>query len=685
MDKLRTLVCIGFVSLLLAACNSSTNPGDGGEIPTIIPDFTIDANPGRVLLFQGGNAEVVTVTVDREDFDGAIELSLRALPEEVDAFISDPGRGSEGQITLEASSTAPVGDYQVAIIATSAASEDVVETELVLRIRPADGGTTGTSITGVVQTANAQIGIDASSTSSGIETLGVIQSDTFSTPYVPGQILVEYVEPQEELLTQAALEQREEITLELQGTYGLTLLDAGLPGEPALLGLPENVSVLEAAAQLQADPRVKYAEPNYYLYTTAIPGDPQLDQQWALAAAGVPVAWEVETGSSNRVVVAVIDSGFDLNHEDLKGTFVPGWDFCPVASGSCPGANDNRGDNNPTFGTPDNLHGTHVAGIVGAIGNNARGIAGVAYGNNVKILPVKIFNDQGGGATSHTFTRGIRWSVGMSVSGASANQNPARIINLSVGGFFDSNIIQSAVDDARNRGAVVIAATGNNGIDAVMAPASASGVIGVGSINQSFRRSCFSNYGTGLDIVAPGGDGPVPLRNSPGQPVPSPNCSPPIQAVYSTVPQSTYTGLAGTSMATPMVSGVAALLLSQNPNLSPAQLEDRLLSSAYFDASYMTKSQYGNGILRADLALGLPGPGDSVSVTAQGNTTSTTRLDTVTLNLQGSSSLFTLDSLVPDTYVIEADVTGTRRALSGQETVSVQEGETENVIIELTP
>ena len=684
MKQIRVLLYLGFVCLLLTACNNSTNPGDDGGIPIVVPDFTIDIEPGRVLVFQGGTSEVVTVTVEREGFfTGPIELSVRGLPPGVGALISDPGTGSVGEIVLEVSDTTPVDDYALEVIAASPVSEDVVETELVLRVRPADGDAIGTAITGVVQTANATIGVNASSVSSSIESLGVISPETFSTPYVPGQILVEYAEPEGQFLTQAALEQREETTLALQTAYSLTVLDAGLPGEPVLLGLPERLSVPEAIAQLQTDPRVKYAEPNYYLYTAAPPNDPYLNRQWALAAAGVPVAWQVETGTGNRVVVAVLDSGFDLNHEDLTRRFLPGIDFCPVASGSCPGQDDTRNDADPTFGSPDNFHGTHVAGIIAALGNNATGIAGVAFGDSIKILPVKIFNDQGAGATSFTFTRGIRWSVGLPVSNAPTNPNPARIINLSVGGFFDSDIIRSAVADARKRGAIVIAAAGNNGINGVMAPASAPGVIGVGSVNQSFRRSCFSNYGTGLDIVAPGGDGPA--LSSPRQPSPSPNCNPPAQAVYSTVPQSDYRGLAGTSMATPMVSGVAALLLSQRPNLSLEQLEERLLASAYFDDTYMSTSQYGSGILRADLALGLPGPGDSVSITAEGASTDTTRVDTVVLDLYGSSSRFVLDSLVPDTYLVAASATGTRGALSGQEQVSVQEGETESVVIKLAP
>ena len=383
---------------------------------------------------------------------------------------------------------------------------------------------------------------------------------------------------------------------------------------------------------------------------------------------GLPVAWQVE-GGDNPVIIAVLDSGFDLSHEDLAERFLPGYDFCALATGSC---SDAPSDPDPSYNNLENDHGTLVAGVAGAVGNNRRGGAGVAYGDNIKLLPIKLFNDSGVQATTQTFVQSIRWAVGLSVgNGVPRNRNPAQIINLSLGADFNSAIVQSAIDEVRGRGAVVIAATGNLGrggaAGGIFSPAAAEGVIAVGSINRNFKRSCLSNYGVGtingpgtVDIVAPGGEVPIPTIN----------CDQGSYGLLSTAPGNRYEYAAGTSFAAPMVAGAAALILSREPNLSVAQVEERLLSGAYL-SSAMNRNEYGRGVLRVERSLGLAGPGDQVSVTASGESVSDGDLATVTLDLYGGSSAFSLEDLAAGRYRVEASADG----LAGEQILSLGEGE----------
>ncbi|ADI15282.1 S8 family serine peptidase [Truepera radiovictrix] len=428
--------------------------------------------------------------------------------------------------------------------------------------------------------------------------------------FVPGRLLVRYRDGdqgdlgrapigrglgQPPLTAQARLQG---LARDVQRDYGLQpLAGAGAPqvGVPDLVAVPEGADVLELAERLSADPRVAYAEPDYYLYplgltSAALPNDPLLHEQWHLLDFGLPQAWALETGKSD-IVLAVLDSGVDLAHEDLAGRILPGCDVY-------------NEDNDPSPGSPAQLganqrHGTHVAGIALASGDNGVGVAGVAY-TGVRLLPVKVFDDSGRD-TQRTATsvvaRAIRWSAGLSVEGMNRNPNPAHIINLSLGGRGTVQTLNDAVADARRAGTLVIAASGNSeSDDAIYAPANAPGAIAVGSVDQSGRRSYFSNYsraGRSVDLMAPGGMG----NNACGAIFST------LSPAYEGATESAYGCEQGTSMAAPFVAGVAALVWSQNPELSRAEVEARLLSSTLF-TDEMNPAEYGAGILCADRALG---------------------------------------------------------------------------------
>jgi thermitase len=262
-------------------------------------------------------------------------------------------------------------------------------------------------------------------------------------------------------------------------------------------------------------PNVEYAEPNYYYHAFWTPNDPAFaTQQWGPQKIQAPAAWDVTRGSSS-VRVAVVDTGVQANHPDLAGKVVNGWDFVE---------ND---------GTPQdaNGHGTHVAGIAAAVTNNGVGIAGVAP--NVQILAVRVLDANGSG-TLDAVAAGIQYAA----------DNGAKVINLSLGGSVGSTTLQNAVNYAWNKGVVVVAAAGNSGSSAPSYPAYYTNAIAVASTTSSDTKSSFSNWGSWVDVAAPG------------------------SSIYSTYAGSTYATLSGTSMATPHVAGLAGLLASQGRTAS---------------------------------------------------------------------------------------------------------------------
>ncbi|HEX7004897.1 MAG TPA: S8 family serine peptidase [Trueperaceae bacterium] len=451
----------------------------------------------------------------------------------------------------------------------------------------------------------------------------VLRAPAPENAYVPGEVLV----------------------VRRSGSERLSALDLGSRRPaPELVELGPLEGVPSAINRLSRDPEVELASPNYYIYPTALPNDPYLPQQWSLPSAGIPVTWG-EPGE-NQVVVAVVDSGFDLDHEDLEGVFLPGYDFC--GNSDCSAT-----DSDPSNGSAGNWHGTHVAGVVAAVGDNGLGVKGVADSRSVRILPVKIFNDEGGGANTQVLIEGLRWAAGLPVDGVPVNAQPARVINLSLAGDFSSEILQATIDEVRAAGALVVASTGNAGVDRVMSPAAAAGVVAVGSINSDFERSCFSNYGVGsngpggVDILAPGGEADgsiVPCGISPYE----------VEGLMSSIPGDAYGSAVGTSMAAPMVSAAAALILSHEPELSVAELERRLLDSAYFDPDSMNEAEYGAGVLRADRALGYLGPGDSVVIELTETSSGAGRQLPLTLGVAPGGAEFSFDGIAPGRYQLRA-------------------------------
>jgi serine protease len=392
--------------------------------------------------------------------------------------------------------------------------------------------------------------------------------------------------------------------------------------------IDRKVSLDEAralAAELMArDPDVEYAEPDRMMTALMTPNDSRYAEQWdyfeTTGGMRVPAAWDKSTGTG--IKVAVIDTGY-RPHADLSGQILQGYDFISDTAVANDGGGRDTDASDPGdwivanecgAGSPaqnSSWHGTHVAGTIAALTNNASGVAGIAY--NAKIVPARVLGKCGGYTSD--IADAITWASGGTVSGVPANANKAQVINMSLGGGGACDTTtQNAINGARSRGTVVIVAAGNEAQDASnSSPANCSGVVVVAATNRSGGRASYSNFGSIVDVAAPGGD------SGTGNGILS------TLNTGTTSPGSdTYASYMGTSMATPHVVAVAALMLAKNPALTPDDIEAKLKSSARaFPASC---SGCGAGIVDASAAVDAAtggGGGTTQAEVESNNTTGT--------------------------------------------------------------
>lgn len=364
-----------------------------------------------------------------------------------------------------------------------------------------------------------------------------------------------------------------------------------------------NTELSDFIKTLAANPQVEYVEEDRLMQAFLTPTDTRYAEQWhyyeSTGGLNLPAAWDITNGSG--VTVAVLDTGY-RPHPDLAANIVGGYDFI---SDSFVGNDGNARDSNPqdpgdwsTAGQcgagigarSSSWHGTHVAGTIAAVTNNSNGVAGVAYG--ARVVPVRVLG-RCGGYTSD-IADAIVWASGGTVSGVPANANAARVISLSLGGGGAcGTTTQSAINSARSRGTVVVVAAGNSNANASgTSPANCSGVITVASTNRNGGRAYYSNFGAVVDVAAPGGDTQSGTANG---------VLSTLNSGTTTPGSDTYAFYQGTSMATPHVSGVVALMLSRNSALSPDEVESRLKSSTR--AFPGTCNQCGTGIVNALAAV----------------------------------------------------------------------------------
>ena len=338
-------------------------------------------------------------------------------------------------------------------------------------------------------------------------------------------------------------------------------------------------------AMLMSDPSVEFVEENRLYRPMQIPNDPQYNQQWhyheSVGGAGTEGAW-AQGITGQGTVVAVLDTGY-RPHADLAGNLLPGYDMISdpfigndgngrdsdardpgdwVSAGAC-------GNGYPAQNQNSSWHGTHVAGTIAAVGNNNQGVAGVAY--DAQVVPVRVLGRCGG--TTADIADGILWAAGASVPGVPLNQNPADVINMSLGGQGGcQSVTQQAINSARSNGSVVVVAAGNSNANANnFSPGNCNGVVNVAATNRDGGRSYYSNFGSAVTLAAPGGA--QSYANDPEGILSTLNSG-------STTPGSdTYSFSQGTSMAAPHVAGVAALVKQVIPDASADEVANILTQS----------------------------------------------------------------------------------------------------------
>ncbi|PJN89253.1 S8 family peptidase [Bacillus sp. mrc49] len=316
--------------------------------------------------------------------------------------------------------------------------------------------------------------------------------------------------------------------------------------------VPKGQTTDKLIEKLEKRKNVEYAEPNYLFKKMEMPNDPAFIDQWHHKNLGTEAAW-VKSMGSKEMIVAIIDDGIDRKHPDLTGKIVNAYDTV----------------RNRKNILPEGQHGTHIAGIIAGSANNNIGGAGVAP--NVKLMPINVF--EGDYADTADIIKAIHYAI----------EKKAKIINMSLGVNMYSEALNKAVQEAAKKGILIAAAAGNEGdmgkkVQRVY-PAAYSNVISVAATDEKDKRPYYSNYDSTVDIAAPGDE------------------------ILSTLPHGKYGWMSGTSMATPMVAGVAALIWSNEPKLNKTEVEYRLYDSAKDLGTKGKDIYYGNGRVNAKKAL----------------------------------------------------------------------------------
>ena len=376
-----------------------------------------------------------------------------------------------------------------------------------------------------------------------------------------------------------------------------------------LYKLSSTKNVLKTVDEYNEYKIIEWSEPNYIMQLTADfkPNDPLYDEQWGHRKVNMEPAWDT-LNSTTTIKVAVIDSGIIPNHEDLSSnvSYSQGKDFID-------------GDNEPTDENADYSHGTHVTGIIGAVRDNKIGVTGVY--KDINIIPIRIFDESGKTQTATDIAKAINYAIDQNVD----------IINMSFGGN-NSLTMHEPIKNAYNEGIILVASSGNYGDNEVLYPARFPETIAVGATDINNNIANYSNEGENLDLVAPGGS----------------------ESTYGILSTSgdnqKYIEMIGTSMATPYVSGVAALLLADG--VSPSNIRHRLTSTAVDLGPTGKDSTYGYGLVDAYGALNnkqLKRPYVFAAVKENGSIKIKSEFITIDKN-----NTYTLNEIVDDEVIVVA-------------------------------
>jgi subtilisin family serine protease len=609
----------GAAALIVAGEGNGQTAGPQGRV-AIPPSVTItdgDNNPvaGIAVGFQvtagGGVVEPSAVSTNSSGVATVTSWTLGAAP---------------GPNTLTATAGAVPGS---SVVFTATATSDVA------------------SITGTITTSNALL----ARSQAGIGTA------RFRNPGLPGSVLLQAHDFRSHRFRQPARYTPDELIVRYRpsaigapamgssalasGSQGAAISGAirshiaahmsasasGLKGvSPAIMAarirVPNPADIANVAAMLRSDPAVATVERNGLVWreaaTMRLPtlssNDPfYAEQAWHYGMIDLPEAWAITTGSAS-VLVAVVDDGIRFDHPGIAANLTrDGYDFVSnnvstCSSGDVGRSGDGDGyDPDPTIpgvcpgdGGPGMVggHGLHVAGTIGAVGNDGLGVSGVNW--TVRIRPVRVLAIDGSG-TDYDVAQGILYAAGLPADNGAGGTvkalTGAKVINLSLGGPDPTNLVHDAIIAATKEGALVVAGAGNNATADPSYPAAFPEVLSVSAVGPDRELASYSSFGSTIDIAAPGGD----FADGQDQDDPSFGVLSLIWAFNAGMPG--YAFAHGTSMATPHVAGVAALLLAQNPSLSVSQLRSRLTDYAVDVGSSGRDNRYGAGIVNARNSL----------------------------------------------------------------------------------
>jgi len=374
---------------------------------------------------------------------------------------------------------------------------------------------------------------------------------------------------------------------------GSQALASSLPrGAPTDPETTRKLETLLAAKALRQRPDVASADPNYIHKPLFVPNDPLYAQQWHYPLIDLSQAWDLETGDPG-VVVAVIDTGVFLAHSDLASNLISGYDFISSSANALDGDGIDPNPDDPgdqCCGGSSSWHGTHVSGTIAAATNNGKGVAGVAPG--VRLMPLRVLGKFGG--TSYDIRQALRYAARLSNDSGTLPPQAANIVNLSLGcSSCYSSTDQQTYTTARNAGLIIVAAAGNSATTNPHYPSAYDGVVSVSAIDRNKQRAPYSNFGSTVDVAAPGGN----QRSSSADGV----LSTLVDLGSGGVRRESYEFYQGTSMATPHVVGVAALMESVYPSLTPADFDTALSSFGIVDdlGAVGRDDIYGYGLIDA--------------------------------------------------------------------------------------
>lgn len=391
------------------------------------------------------------------------------------------------------------------------------------------------------------------------------QPASSATQVVPGQMIIKY---RSGLRNASAMAASSLSRIGAQKVSSVGSMAAGME----LVKLPAGQSAATAAASLQQNAAIEFAEPVFTVPFPRVmkedgdtttpapanaPNDPMFNKQYSHSIAETLAGWAITKGNP-KVLVGIVDSGVDITHPDLKGKIVDTFN----------GADNNK-DVKDVVG-----HGTHVAGIAAAMTNNGIGVAGVAA--ECGILAVKVSSGDSSSPSTAGIANGVMWAA----------DHGAAVINLSLGSRVESKAITEAVKYAMSKNIVVVAATGNDAQRVMSYPAAVPGVVAVGATDSKDNRARYSNYGPWVSVTAPGSDilSTFPLNSN-------------------LIGQKEYGSISGTSMATPFVTGLVALIRSKYPTMPAVMVKNVLEQSAQDKGKPGFDEEYGHGRVSSGRAL----------------------------------------------------------------------------------